>query len=254
MIAMRTSWSREEKPNLLDYDSIVPLYEQIMQEIKKDIEKKNYNTKHRLPTEEELAEQYGVSRITIRRAMAELVEQGLVKRKQGKGTFISPPKMHKDLKLSGFSFTELCEANGKIAGAKLLEAGLIPLDDPQVAEWLHIPKGDRALRIQRLRYASGVPCVIEDNYFPKEYVYLLEIDLEHDSLYRYLREEKDIEIVTGEMILRIVKADAKTAKLLEVPHNAPLLRTFGRIFRGDGEVLHVCKQVGYGEDFDFIVR
>jgi DNA-binding GntR family transcriptional regulator len=51
-----------------------------------------------------------------------------------------------------------------------------------------------------------------------------------------------------------IHADAKTARLLEVSNNAPLLKTSGRVFRGDGEVLHTCSQVGYGEDFDFIIR
>ena len=68
------------------------------------------------------------------------------------------------------------------------------------------------------------------------------------------REEKGFDIITGEVILRIVRADAKIARMLDVSRNTPLLGTWGRVFRGDGQLLHVCNQIGYGENFEFIVR
>ena len=76
-------------PAGLDHDSIVPLYAQIIEQISRDIGNGIYQQTKRLPTEDELAEQYCVSRITIRRAINELVTQGIVEKKQGKGTFAS---------------------------------------------------------------------------------------------------------------------------------------------------------------------
>ncbi len=239
---------------MLNHDSIIPLYEQIIQTIKEDIQSGKFALQKKMPTEEELSKQYSVSRITIRRAVSELVKQGLVEKKQGKGTFVCAPKMHKAFNHPGMSFTEICAANGVKASAKILIAGISVPENPQVSAWLGIALGESAVRIKRLRYAGARPMVIEDNYFPMEYAYLLGIDLENDSLYRYLREEKHIEIMAGELTLRLVRADLKASKLLEVPRGTPMLRIDSCTCKGNGDILHTCHQMGYGEDFDFIVR
>ena len=79
------------------------------------------------------------------------------------------------------------------------------------------------------------------------------LDLEKANLYEKY-SEKVGEIITGEVILRIVRADAKIARMLDVSRNTPLLGTWGKVFLGDGQLLHVCNQIGYGENFEFIVR
>lgn len=239
---------------MLDYESIVPLYEQIMQTIKDDIQNGKFTAQKKLPTEEELSEAYNVSRITIRRAVSELVKQGLVEKKQGKGTFVCSPKLHKAFNHPGMSFTEICAANGVKASAKIISTGVVVPDNPQVKAWLGLKSDEPAVRIQRLRYADERPLVIEDNYFGMEYAYLLGIDLEKDSLYRYLRDEKGMEIMAGELTLRLVRVDSKAAKLLSVARGTPMLRIDSCTHDGNGRVLHTCHQVGYGEDFDFIVR
>ena len=115
-------------------------------------------------------------------------------------------------------------------------------------------KGEKAVRILRLRTADGKPLVIEDDYFPIQYTYLLGVDLVNQSLYQYLKEERHINIIAGKMTLRLVRANSKTAKLLRVPRNTPLLHLWGTTLCGEGEILHTCRQIGYGEDFDFIIR
>ena len=231
----------------LNYNSSVPLYAQIVELIQQDIETGVFNQTGRLPTEGELAEQYQVSRITIRRAVDELVGQKLVEKKQGKGTFLCAPKMTRRVDSGPISFTEMCAANGLSAHAKILEAGIVAPDSALKA-------GEPAVRIRRLRYAGERPLVLEDNFYPLEYACLLSIDLEKDSTYRYLREEKGIELQRTSMRLTIVRADSKLAKLLQVPKNAPQLEMKGRVVRLDGQTVHSSYQVGYGEDFEFIIR
>ena len=237
----------------LDHNSIVPLYAQIVEQLHQDIEHGMFNQNGRLPTEEELSSKYGVSRITIRRAVDELVNQGLVEKKQGKGTFIRAPKMTR--RLSGLmSFTEMCAANGLTASARILEAGISTPEQSYVREMLGIKPGEPAVRIRRLRYAGDRPLVLEDNFYPMEYAYLLSIDLENDSTYRYLREEKGIELKRSGMRLSIVRADAKLAKLLQVARNTPQLEMKGCVVRLDGQIVHTSFQVGYGENFEFIFQ
>lgn len=239
---------------MIDHNSIVPLYQQIKDQILRDITSGKFSVNTRLPTEDEMSEQYGVSRITIRRAIGDLVEQGVVVKRQGKGTFVKTPLMQKDFTAAARSFTELCQANGKEAGAIVLEASVSEPTDPDVLEALDLEKGEKAVRILRLRTADGKPLVIEDDYFPIQYTYLLGVDLVNQSLYQYLKEERHINIIAGKMTLRLVRANSKTAKLLRVPRNTPLLHLWGTTLCGEGEILHTCRQIGYGEDFDFIIH
>lgn len=234
-------------------NSIVPLYAQIVEQLQHDIKNGFFSKSGRLPTETELSQQYGVSRITVRRAVDELVTLGLVEKKQGKGTFICTPKLTRQLG-GPMSFTEMCRANGLSASAQILDAKICMADTVYVRESLSVTEKDPIVRIRRLRYAGDKPLVLEDNFFPLEYAYLLSIDLENDSIYRYLQEEKGIELRRTTMHLRIVRADTKLAKLLQVPRNAPQLEMRGRVVRADGQTVHTSYQIGYGENFEFIVR
>ncbi len=238
----------------LNHNSIVPLYVQIVEQLNQDIETGIFSQTGRLPTEVELSDRYNVSRITIRRAVDELVNKGLVEKKQGKGTFICCPKLTRRFDEGPISFTEMCETNGLKARAKLLEAGISSQISAAVREMLGLKEGEPAVRIRRLRYAGDRPLVLEDNFYPLEYSYLLSIDLENDSTYRYLREEKGVELRRTTTRLRIVRADAKMAKLLQVSRNSPQLEMRGRIIRLDGQTVHSSYQMGYGENFEFIVR
>ncbi len=239
---------------MIEHDSIVPLYEQVARLLRKDIQDGVFNSSSRLPTEGELAEQYGISRITVRHAVSVLVKEGLVERKQGKGTFICKAVMHRPLSRSSLSFTELCEENGKVPGTKLFSAGIKVPDNPRVISWMGLEPGEEVVVIFRLRLADNVPCVLETTYFPKKYKDLLKLDLNQASMYRYLREEMGLEIITGEMVLRIVEADGKTAELLKVKKRAPLMESWGKVYTGDGELLHISHQVGYGGNFEFVIR
>ena len=239
--------------NALNHNCIVPLYAQIVEQLKQDIESGVYSKDGRLPTEAELSAEYGVSRITIRRAVEELVNQSLVEKRQGKGTFICAPKLTRQLD-GPMSFTEMCAANGLKARAKLRDAGISSPSSLDVREALGLKEGESAVRIRRLRYAGDRPLVLEDNFYPLEYSYLLSIDLENDSIYRYLQQEKGIELRRTTMRLSIVRADVKLAKLLQVSRNTPQLEMKGRVIRLDGQTVHSSYQVGYGENFEFIVR
>ena len=153
------------------------------------------------------------------------------------------------------SFTEMCTANGLETRAKILEAGIKAPEAAPVRKMLGLNPGDPAVRICRLRYADDKPLVMEDNYYPLEYAYLLSIDLEKDSTYRYLREIKGIELRSSTMRLSIVRADTKLAKLLQVSRNEPQLEMKRRVVRlDDGQTVHSSYKIGYGENFEIIVR
>lgn len=106
--------------NELDPQSIVPLYKQLKDLLLQEIKEGIYKANQKIPTELELSEKYQISRMTVRKALAELVEEGVLAKKQGKGTFVQEEKMTEDLS-SPNSFTNLCKRNGKVPGGKTLK-------------------------------------------------------------------------------------------------------------------------------------
>ncbi len=238
----------------LDYDSSIPLYAQIVTRLQQDIENGAFHQTRRLPTEVELAQRYNVSRITIRRSVDELVAQGLVEKKQGKGTFLCTKKISRHLDTGPIGFTEMCEANGLVPSAKLLEAGICCPESAETRQMLQLPEGGKAVKIRRLRCADGKPLALEESFYPLEYSDLLSIDLEKQSTYQYLRDVRGIELRSTTIRLSIVRADAKLAKLLQVARNTPQLEMKGRVVRPDGQTVHSSYQIGYGENFEFVIR
>ena len=237
----------------LNPNSTVPLYAQIVTRLEEDIKLGKFSQTGRLPTEGKLSEQYGVSRITIRRAVDELAGKGLVEKKQGKGTFICGAKFTRDL-AAPQSFTEVCRQNGVQPSAKLLEASICVPESPNIKNMLGLGENEAAVHIKRLRYAGDKPMMIEDNYYPLEYAYLLSMDLEHDSTYCYLQEEKGVVLRRTNTRICIVRADAKLAKLLQVNRNVPELEMIGLVVNLEGKPVHTSYQIGYGENFEIVVR
>jgi DNA-binding transcriptional regulator YhcF (GntR family) len=120
----------------------------------------------RLPTEQDLAGWFGVSRMTLRHALAELAQRGLVTRTVGRhgGTVVAAPKLEQDLTtLAGFS--EQLRRHGMVAGARVLSAGLLPAG-PAARSALRLADGDEVYEVRRIRLADGRPIVLERSLFP----------------------------------------------------------------------------------------
>ena len=119
---------------MLKQDAITPLYVQLMEELETSIRNGVYKPGDKIMTEAEMAKEYGVSLITVRKAVGSLMEKGLVVRKQGKGTFVTKPKYSRNMKKLQ-SFTEMCEQMGVKPGAQVLENRLIMADKRWPTGW-----------------------------------------------------------------------------------------------------------------------
>ena len=173
---------------MLKQDAMTPLYVQLMDTVEKDIKSGRYKPGDKIMTESEMAKTYGVSLITVRKAIGSLMEKGLVVRKQGKGTFVTKPKFSRNIKRLQ-SFSEMCEQMGVVPGAHMLENKIVDADE-KIAARLGIETGSKVIFISRLRFADSEPVVIEKNYFPLKYAFLLEAQFEDNSLFDYLKEKK----------------------------------------------------------------
>jgi GntR family transcriptional regulator len=175
-----------------------------------------------IPSESELQEEYNVSRITIRRAIQELVQEGHLYTRQGRGTFVSRPKVSQELNLIT-SWAETMAAMGMRPETKRIEYFVEPAP-VNIARLLNIPIGDKVYRIERLRYADGEPTCIMTNYLsPAVVPGLLDKGLKSESLYETLEKHYSIVLSRAEETVEAKAAKASEAELLNIKRGAPLL-------------------------------
>ena len=223
----------------LNKNSSVPLYQQLVDEIKSQIDSGILKENDRIMTETELSEEYEVSRITVRKAISILVDEDYLVKQQGIGTFVGVRKLSRSIN-SFMGFTQFCEAMGKKASSVLLIADSIEATISECRK-LDIPEGSRVIRIKRVRYCDGMPVIVEENKFPSKYSFLIAEDLT-GSIYEILGEH-GIYPVGGTKVIDVCYATEEEQKLLNLePHQALLLQR-DTAHNAEGETIHICKQV-----------
>lgn len=230
----------------LHSDSASPLYRQLMQRIRADIASGVYPVHSRIPSEAELGDAYKVSRVTVRKALAELTREGLLRRMQGKGTYVCAPRLKSNLR-EVTSFHEACLMMGCTPGTKVISASSVHVEE-EVRQSLAL-NGGEAVEIVRLRTADGVPVMLETNCFPMKYAGLLSQELT-GSLYRLLGKQ-GVEAASGVHEISLCYATSQQAKLLEVEVGAALLQLDQVIYDQHGAPLHTSHQVIRGDRFTF---
>src|SRR4051812_33215605 len=184
-----------------------------------------------LPSERELAERYGIARMTVRTELDRLVGDGLVYRIHGRGTFVAAPRVTQAMTLS--SFSEDMRERGLIPGSQILACHVV-LATSEVAGRLEIADGSQVIRIHRVRTADGEPMAVEEAFLPADpFAGLDQADLERGSLFALLEDQWGVELRAGEQRVVAVTFDDMQARLLGVDAGAPGLQfqTTGR----DGE-------------------
>lgn len=238
----------------LDETSSMPLYAQIMAAIVSGIDSGEYKPGDRIPSEEKLIEAFSVSRITVRRAIRELVADGRLVKRPGKGTYVSEPqvkaKFTQDNEVN--SFTIACAQNGMLAGAHLISLTVVPGMEQECSFFGFGPEG-KLLRIERVRTADGVPIMVEENYFPYErYAFLEQEGHENTSLFAVIFAHLHMKPSLKEpCTLDIEKAPTTLAAHLEVPCGEPLFLYLGRYFDDNGEAMYLGKQHIVGSRYTF---
>ena len=228
-----------------------PLYIEMADDIRSGIAEGKYSPGTRIPTEAELETVYGVSRITVRKALELLVNEGAITRRRKVGSFVSEKKMIRYLDKC-MSFTQMCQRNGSVAGAKFLSAELVPVW-PALARELELGKGeDRVLCVRRLRMCNKVPVTIEENYFSRAYSFLLSEDLE-GSLYEILADH-GIKTGNSEKVLGICYAGKEEAELLNVSEGDALIQMQDLLYDVDGKPIFSGKEIVEAGRFEYRIH
>lgn len=233
-----------------------PLYQQIGVDLRDAIERGVFAPKERIPSELELSKKYGVSRITVRRAVEELCTQGYLIKRQGRGTFVSTPRINRKLLQSEFvrSFTEVCEDYGMKPGAHLLSRQIVPIRSAE-EKFFKLSSTSLLLRIQRLRTADKVPIFEENIFLPyEEYRNLLEFDLEDVSMFATIGNMTGrAPSYTTSRLVEAVKATPEQSSRLAIPIGDPLLYLHAYFVDTEGNPVCIGRQYYVGSRYRILL-
>ena len=190
----------------------------------------------KVPSETEISEQFNISRVTVRKAYGELVDEGYLVRKRGKGTFVRDVRVYMDLSCSK-SFTLTCKSLGLEPSTVVLNTGFVEADK-RVASALSIEPGTKVAYAERVRYADNVAVRIEYNYYFPAYVSIIEEDLSK-SISRILEEKFGIH-GTRESHYRITidYTDQRESNILNTKNMTPILAVTGTMFNIKNEPIY----------------
>lgn len=237
----------------LDKSSFTPLYFQIQSHLLKMIKSGELRAGDPVPSEEELARVYGVSRMTTRQALQSLKNQGYAAGQKGRGTFVTQPKVEKDIAhLAGF--TAEMRSLGMRASSRILEAASAEAED-EVAAQLEIAPGAPIFRLVRLRFADGTPMAIEEGSLSRDRFPGIEaIDFRTASLYQTLRERYGATINSADEVLEARAANRREAELLEIPPRSSLL-VISRILRdAAGKPIEAARSLYRGDRYRAVLK
>jgi GntR family transcriptional regulator len=202
----------------------MPRYVEIQQYLIENIKSGEFKEGDMLPTEQELISRFGVSRITVTTALREMVKDGIIFRKQGKGTFVAKTKKELDIyKMVNTSIAEKGYGLHETGFHRILE---IKAGAPEEKEsrFFRLDPGDRVVRVERLKIVDDLPFSVEMTFLPESlFPGIIEHDLENVYIVSLLKETYGISLLKNIMYAEPVLSDARISKLLEIKKGSPIL-------------------------------
>jgi GntR family transcriptional regulator len=201
----------------INRQSKLPYYQQLY-----DIVRGEWTPGDMIPPESELIEAFEVSRSTVRQVLGMLVDDGLIFRQRGRGSFVAHPTLEQAMTRI-VSFTEDMRQRGFEPGTAVLSATILPAA-PETARQLQIDPGEELALVRRLRLADGEPMSIEESYLVHRYCPGI---LQHDYADKPLRETLELDygirLVQARQVIRAIRASKELAATLEISSRIPLL-------------------------------
>ena len=231
---------------IADRNVATPLYLQLAQGLRQAIGAGFVEGGNALPSERLLSEQTGASRVTIRRALEQLIGEGLIVRRHGSGTYLAPRIQQPGSELTGFSSDT--QNRGASPGSVWIMKTLAPANEEQAIA-LGLKVGAPVVHLARIRLANGEPLAIEDAIVAADL--LPPIDEIGDSLYAALAVKKN-RPVRGSQRLTASLATSIEAGLLSIQENSEVLRIERRTFRHDGTPVELTRSAYRGDRYEFV--
>lgn len=204
----------------------------------------------RLSSERDLAQQLGLSRVTVRRGLHQLARSGLIEAAAGYAWFVKPTVIEGPSNALQ-SFSETAKERGLGASATILKSGLRPatLDE---AEILRVAPGAELVELVRLRLLDGIATAVDDSLVPHSRAPgLLEVDFEHASLFAVLTARYGCAPARADYAVEAAAADQETARVLGISPGAPVLVTAGTTFDVEGKPMHFSRTTYRADRYRF---
>ncbi len=239
---------------LIDHNNPIPYYVQVKDVLCRRIERGEWKPGEQLPSEAELCRLFDVSRIVIRQALREMMYEGLVTRRKGKGTFVAQPKIVEGLVQNLTGFHQDMVSRGHRLVTQVLKQAAIPAS-AKVAGYLQIEPDAPVVQLDRLRFVNGEPMVYVSTYLPAGLVPGLEQeDFSQRSLYEFLEKRLGLVIVRGQRTIGAVAANDVEASLLGVDKGAPLVMLDSVSYLADGTPIEYYHALHRGDRSTFVVE
>lgn len=239
----------------------VPLIYQLSEIFRSKIASGELQPNDPFPTEEQIVAAYGVSRTTVRLALAKLVNEGFIRRKQGVGSFVNPKGMARpdesepmprdmyDVK----STTNILQSAGKTVTSRLLNYS-VAAGPERLSEMLDVATDDLLIHFERVRLANGSPVVVEKIWIPRAICPDLTAEDVHGSVYKVLSERYRLNVTAAHQALRATVADDELAALLAVPVGFPLMLVSGVSYTDEGQAVEVEESYFRSDKMEFIIE
>jgi GntR family transcriptional regulator len=238
----------------MELTAAAPLYTRTAEMLRARITSGVWTVGNRLPAEHELCREFGVSSITMRRAIAMLAAEGLVVRLQGKGTFVSssqaivhgPPQMT--------SFTQDMELRGWHPSARLVRSDIVPADE-KFSVRMGLPENSKVFVLTRIRLADGQPIALQTAYIPARLVPNLDsFDLSTGSLYELLEKEYGLRPARASESWEAGIVSDIEAELLEVTAGSPAFRVERLTSDSSGHRIELVQSVIRGDRYRLVLQ
>ncbi|HEL9643879.1 TPA: GntR family transcriptional regulator [Streptococcus suis] len=226
-------------------------YISIHDQIKEQIDNGIWKIGQRLPSERDLADEYGVSRMTLRQGITLLVEEGVLQRKVGSGTYVASTRVQEKMR-GTTSFTELMQLQGKVPTSKLLSYNKTKPTEKEV-ELLGLARGEHIIRMERVRYADNVPVVYEIASIPERLIKNVPKEDVTNHFFKTL-VENGYRIGTSKQTIFARLADEKVAQYLQISRNQAILALKQVSYLEDGQAFEYVNSQYVGERFEFYLE
>lgn len=238
----------------IDRHSYVPLYAQVRDALRDQLDQGGLPPGTQLPGEAELCRLFDVSRTVVRQALRDIELEGAIVRVKGRGTFVAEPKLREGLFQELTGFYEDMSRKGFRPVSQVLTQEIVPASR-KVAGYLRLRPGAPVVQIDRLRFVDDEPIVLVTTYLPEARCPgLVSADLTQQSLYAYLRETYGLAIERGHRSLEAVPASEHEAKLLGVKKGAPLILLDSVSYLADGTPIEYYHALHRGDRSRFEVE
>jgi len=203
-----------------------------------------------IPSERQLTQELGVSRLTVRAALDELVRDGYLDRRHGSGTYVTEPKIAQPLTLT--SFSEDMRRRGMVPGSRTLEL-VTTSTGARLARRLAVSPEARLVRVTRLRLADGTPIAMEVLHIPEVLVPgLSKADLENHSFYELLEERYGIVIVSGTQTIEPTVTSEEESEVLGVPLHTPAFLFERTTASESGRIVEFVRSIYRGDRYRLV--